>query len=187
MKQSPHKGFLESLELRKGERKILSIDGPAGSGKTTLANEVASYAVDHGFSVEIIHMDDLYNGWDRALGEDLTKTLQKIVKSFLSGVSEEISYRKFDWHENQFKEEVSITCPQLLILEGVGSGQQSIRNFIDYSIWIEVAPDIAFERVLARDGEALRPYMEKWIPRQEEHFLREGTKSAADYRTVGAP
>ena len=49
-------------------RPIIAIDGPAGAGKTTLAHEIF-LALSNSMSIQVIHMDDLYAGWDKALTE----------------------------------------------------------------------------------------------------------------------
>ncbi|MEY4337799.1 MAG: hypothetical protein RL680_694, partial [Actinomycetota bacterium] len=59
---------------------LIAIDGRAGAGKTTLAAKFfEELSVDK--SVQVIHMDDLYNGWNNALDERLTKTLELIVNA----------------------------------------------------------------------------------------------------------
>ena len=47
--------------LGRGSRAI-AVDGPAGAGKTTLADQVADVARSHG-TVAVVHLDDLYDGW----------------------------------------------------------------------------------------------------------------------------
>ena len=62
---------------------LIAIDGRAGAGKTTLAARFFDeLAVDK--SVEVIHMDDLYDGWENALNERLTQTLESIVNAPVS-------------------------------------------------------------------------------------------------------
>jgi uridine kinase len=51
-------------------RPVIAIDGPAGAGKTTLAQEIFR-AFSTKSSVQVIHMDDLYDGWGNALSSDL--------------------------------------------------------------------------------------------------------------------
>jgi uridine kinase len=167
-----------------GERHILTIDGPAGAGKTTLAEELARKFVQEGFTVEVIHMDDLYNGWHDALGESLTQSLKNIVDGYNSG---RIHYVKYNWQRGDFSGPISLNSPDILILEGVGSGQSAIRSHIFASLWIDIEALIALERVIARDGEAIRPYMEQWQLDQASHFQHEQTKGAADYQIDGAP
>ena len=59
-------------------RPVIAIDGPAGAGKTTLAHEIF-LALSNKMSVQVIHMDDLYDGWENALSKDLSKILQYLV------------------------------------------------------------------------------------------------------------
>ena len=54
---------------------VIAIDGPAGAGKTTLAHEIF-LALSPKMTVNVIHMDDLYDGWENALTDDLTKILK---------------------------------------------------------------------------------------------------------------
>jgi len=176
--------ILPSHNFAFGARHILTIDGPAGSGKTTLAAELERDFVEEGFTVEVIHMDDLYNGWHDAFGESLTQSLKNIVDGYIEG---RIHYVKYNWQIGDFSGPISLNSPYILILEGVGSGQSAIRPHIFASIWIEIEASIAFERVIARDGEVIRPYMEQWQLDQASHFQREETKGAADYQIDGAP
>ena len=55
---------------------LISIDGPAGAGKTTLATNIANRFSD----CHIIHMDDLYRGWVLTLGPNLTRELISILE-----------------------------------------------------------------------------------------------------------
>jgi hypothetical protein len=68
-----------------------------------------------------------------------------------------------------------------LILEGVGSGQSSIRASLAALIWIDINDSQGLARVIARDGESIRVPMEKWLTLQEQHFRVEGTQNAADF------
>jgi uridine kinase len=176
--------ILEVLLNLDSKKSLITIDGAAGSGKTTLASECEDSLRSAGFSVITIHMDDLYNGWTNALTPTLSQTLTSIIEGFESG---EITFASYDWRQGAFTEPRSFTSPDILILEGVGSGQKSIRNAVALSIWIEMDPRTAFERVIARDGEGVSQYMNQWLLDQEAHFRAEGTRGAADYCIDGAP
>jgi pantothenate kinase-related protein Tda10 len=43
-----------------GRGRLVCVDGPAGSGKSTLASALVRLAPD----AVVVHMDDLYAGWD---------------------------------------------------------------------------------------------------------------------------
>ena len=62
--------------------RIVAIDGPAGAGKTTLANRLKENIQDS--SIEIIHMDDLYDGWQNSLTPALGKVLDISICSPVS-------------------------------------------------------------------------------------------------------
>ena len=170
------KELLPKLTARCGECTVITIDGPAGSGKTTLAKELSS-ALD---SCYTIHMDDLYEGWDSTLNLKLTAKL----KTILSGVKNEnrISFLPFDWVESRFGSEIDLPAPKNLIIEGVGSGQSALRDFISLALWIEVSPDLGLERVIKRDGPAVAQFMPGFMATQDLHFAKEATKKSAVYR-----
>ena len=173
------KELLPKLTARCGECIVITIDGPAGSGKTTLAKELSS-ALD---SCYTIHMDDLYEGWDSTLNLKLTAKL----KTILSCVKNEnrISFLPFDWVESRFGSEIDLLAPKNLIIEGVGSGQSALRDFTSLSLWIEVSPDLGLERVIKRDGPAVAQFMPAFLLLQDAHFEKEASKKSADYRLSG--
>ena len=173
------KELLSKLAARCGECTVITIDGPAGSGKTTLAKELSS-ALD---SCYTIHMDDLYEGWDSTLTPELTKKLQAILKSV--NTENRIRFVPFNWLQNNFSPKVELPAPKYLIIEGVGSGQIAIRDYVSLSLWIEVLPDIGLERVIKRDGPAVAQFMPAFIVAQDIHFEKEATKNSADYRLSG--
>jgi uridine kinase len=164
---------------------LITIDGPAGSGKTTLAEIIHENLAKGGESVATIHMDDLYAGWDLALSPGLTQSLEQILKAYCE--RGQIQIPQYDWLEERFSSPLTIDSPDVLILEGVGSGQKFSRDSADIKLWIEAPQEIAFARVLERDGENIRPQMQQWQLRESAHFLEEGTKSAADYQVKSAP
>ena len=153
---------------------IILIDGPAGSGKTTLALELKAE-----LECQVVHLDDHYNGWDEALGADLTATLVKIVTSFVEGKPSEVSI--FNWHKMEFEGSRTISPGDTLIVEGVGSGQSAIRSFATKLYWLEATPELGLARVLARDGAAFESRIKAWQKREAEHFAKERTREYADF------
>lgn len=157
---------------------IIAIDGPAGAGKTTLAHDIALALAQH-YSVTEIHMDDLYAGWDNALTSQLTDVLVQIVSTHKN--SQPISISTYNWHEASFNPATELEKSELLILEGVGSGQVAIRDSLAALIWIDIEDLQGMARVLERDGKEIKGQMEKWLSTQEQHFRDEGTQNAADF------
>ena len=170
--------LISSAKAKCGQTKVITIDGPAGAGKTTLAQTISDSLADS----LILHMDDLYRGWDSTLDSNLTGELKRILLETESG---ELNYQKFNWGSNTLGEVQRYQSPKYLILEGVGSGQKSIKNWVAFSIWIEVPVEIGLARVIERDGERVALPMEEFIRLQNQYFLADGTREGADYRISG--
>jgi len=157
---------------------IIAIDGPAGAGKTTLAHDI-KLALAQRYSITEIHMDDLYDGWDNALTPHLSEVLTHLTDAHKKSAA--ISLSLYNWHEGAFKPAIEIEKSELLILEGVGSGQMAIRDSLAALIWIDIEDSQGMARVLERDGIEIENQMRKWLTTQEQHFLAEGTQKAADF------
>ena len=157
---------------------IIAIDGPAGAGKTTLAHDI-KLALAQRYSITEIHMDDLYDGWDNALTSPLTWILEHVAKAHKDKKS--FSLSTYNWLAGEFNPAAEIEKSELLILEGVGSGQMAIRDSLAALIWIDIEDSQGMARVLERDGIEIESQMKKWLSTQEQHFRDEGTQNAADF------
>jgi len=173
---------IEVGERRSKHAQIIAIDGPAGAGKTTLARKLeASYPHK---AVHVIHMDDLYAGWENALTPNLTRILESgIAKPVSEGKAYE--YRKYDWLAVRYGELERHPHPEILILEGVGSGQKAVRKYLDQLIWIDIESEVGLNRVLRRDGDYIENHMRIWQMRESEHFKQENTRDCATIRIDG--
>jgi uridine kinase len=161
---------------------LITIDGVAGAGKTTLAAYMADKYRDRA-SVLVIHLDDLHDGWVDPLGESLSRKLESIAAAHREGKSLELT--KYDWLGSKPGEAFTIPAVDLLILEGVGSGQRSIREYVETKIWIDLEPIVGLRRVLARDGFEIEEEMLSFMEAQRQHFVEEGTRDAADFHLNG--
>ena len=160
----------------------LAIDGVAGSGKTTLASRLCGDLKN----CQVVHMDDLYEGWNDPLSQRLTaKVIRELLEPFNKQIP--IRYQKFDWILNRFDKFEDLKTSNILILEGVGSGQREFRKYLSKTIWVEYDPSQGFDRVIARDGEGIRGEMVNFLLDQNKHFIAELTKNASDYTISGAP
>jgi uridine kinase len=157
---------------------IIAIDGPAGAGKTTLAHEIY-LALSLKMSVKVIHMDDLYDGWDNALGEDLTKILLYLANQHKEQSPSKI--KRYNWANSSFDESEELAPTDLLILEGVGSGDKALQDDLAALIWIDIDPEIGVKRVIDRDGVQVADEMEKWLGTQQEYFSQHSTREKADF------
>ncbi len=157
---------------------VIAIDGPAGAGKTTLAHEIF-LALSPKMSVNVIHMDDLYDGWENALTNDLTQILQYLSAQHQGQQSANLS--RYNWATSSFDLPEVIAPADLLILEGVGSGDKSLQDQFAALIWIDIDPNIGVQRVTERDGPGVTNQMQKWLGTQQQYFSQHSTREKADF------
>jgi uridine kinase len=157
---------------------IITIDGPAGAGKTTLAEHVSA-AMSLKYKCTTLHMDDLYNGWETPFDHHLTDALIGACRAHQK--SQKISLSIYNWGTGKYGAVQEVPPCQLLILEGVASSQLVIREFVTASIWIDIDPAVGVERVLLRDGDAISHQMNSWLNKQAQHFLDNDSQNASDF------
>jgi uridine kinase len=160
------------------KRPIIAIDGPAGAGKTTLAEHLTA-SLSLKYKCTTLHMDDLYNGWDAPFDHHLSDAL--IASCTAHQSSKKFSLSFFNWSKSEYEVATEIPQSQLLILEGVGASQAAIRPYLTASIWIDIDPAQGLERVLHRDGDSISANMQKWLGKQEQHFLENESQMKADF------
>ena len=167
---------------RCGRTAVVLVDGPAGSGKTTLAGALEEAARRSGVSTAVVHMDDLYAGWTglHEGGAALTAVLNELA------AGSPASYRRYDWLADAYAEQVAVPPVDVLIAEGVGSARTEHLALASAMVWVE-EPDASerMRRGLARDGEAARPHWERWMAQEQELFAQVGTRERADVRVDG--
>jgi uridine kinase len=158
---------------------LYAIDGPAGAGKTTFAAKLeAELSVDG--TVRVIHMDDLYNGWENALSNPLAEILDRISTAHIAG--RDFVIKIFNWHTMAFDREERITSTDYLIIEGVGAAQQIVRETGAITYWLDIEPEIGLQRVLDRDGAHLEAQMRQWQVDQNKHFARDETRENCEFK-----
>jgi uridine kinase len=154
-----------------GTTRLVSIDGPAGSGKTTLARAVAALT-----GAVVVHMDDLYPGWEGLF--EVGPQVLGIVTPLSAGRTG--SYRRYDWVAGEYAETHEVAPAPLLVLEGVGSGNRPWRHLVSTLVWVEADPPTRLARGLARDGQAWRGHWERWMADEDRLFAEEKTRVRAD-------
>lgn len=160
-----------------GSSRLLCLDGPAGSGKTTLARAVLAVARDQRIATALVHMDDLYPGWD---GLDAVTPLieQDLLRPLARGTPGR--YRRWDWAAERFTETRTVAPTPLLVLEGVASGARAYADLVTLLVWVTAPRDLRLHRGLERDGVALRDRLETWLVDEARMFRRERTRARAD-------
>jgi energy-coupling factor transporter ATP-binding protein EcfA2 len=178
------KSAIENSDALCGGTKIVTIDGPAGSGKTTLAKELSISLADASSPMSVIHMDELYEGWNDALGQKLFDRIEAwIVAPIRNGLSPK--YLTYDWHQGKYASWSELPLTPIVILEGVGSGHSALRKYVSQAIWIEADENLLLDRVVQRDGEVVRNEMLIWKARESSFFDLHDVKREAHIHMQG--
>jgi uridine kinase len=164
---------------RLGRTRLVCVDGPAGSGKTTLAGRLAAAL---GPGTAVLHMDDVYAGWA------MTGGASRLAAGVLRPLAEERpgAYHRFDWHAARFEPaSTPVPVPDVLVVEGCGSCPRAIDPWAVLRVWVEAPADVRLARGLARDGAALERQWRRWMATEQARFTAEGTRERADVRMDG--
>jgi uridine kinase len=153
---------------------IVAVDGPAGSGKTTLADALAQR-----LDAPVVHMDDLYPGWD-GLAEGSARLAEQVLMPLAAG--RPARYRRYDWDRGEYAEWIDVPAAPFLIIEGCGAGSRPGAAAVAFLIWMDARHDLRMTRGVARDGESFRPHWERWARQEDALFAAERTRDRADVR-----
>jgi len=152
--------------------RLVVIDGPAGSGKTTLAAQLGAE-----LSAQVIHMDDLYEGWT-GMSAGVGRLVEQVLAPLAAGRPG--SYRRYDWTLGGFAELHEVPLAPFLVVEGCGAGARRVAPLTTLLVWVEADDELRLARGLARDGEDAREHWIGWMATEREVYAAEGTAQRAD-------
>jgi uridine kinase len=160
---------------RLGAVRLVVVDGPAGSGKTTYADALAAALGD----APVVHMDDLFGGWAGALVPEVWHRLEtQILAPLRDGGA--ARYQRYDWGADEFGAWVDVPRHPAFVLEGVGSAARPVDPWAVMRVWVEAPADQRLARGLTRDGQAMRDHWLRFQETEDAHFASDGTRDRAD-------
>jgi uridine kinase len=166
---------------RLGATRLVTVDGPTGSGKTTFAGRLAA-ALAPDLAVAVLHMDDLYAGWT------LTGAVARLSAGVLRPIAEGRpgAYHRYDWAAGRFAPApVVVPPPDVLVVEGCGSSPRALDACTTLQVWVEAPPALGMARSLERDGAAMEAELRRWQRTEAAVFAAEDTRARADLRVDG--
>lgn len=160
-----------------GATRVIAVDGPTCSGKTDLGDQIITRLRSDGQRVEIVHMDDLYPGWD-GLAAGVPALVGWVLGPLAGGGR--AGYRRYDWRIGDYAEWRTVPPVDWLVVEGVGCGSRAAAKYVCVLGWVDASLTARFDRAMTRDGETFRPYWQRWTHQEEHLFALEGTRERAD-------
>ena len=156
------------------------MDGRSGLGKTWLAGRLAPP-----LGVPVIHMDDLYPGWD---GPATTAgLLADWVIGPLPG-QRPAHWRRFDWDTMSYAEWHTTAAADVVVLEGCGSIRSALAGAYAARIWVEAPAAARRQRLRARpDWTAYEPFARQWAAREDRIYRSEHTRRHCDVIVENPP
>ncbi len=159
-----------------GSGRLICVDGPAGSGKTTLAGHLAAVC-----GADVVHTDELMDGW-RGL-DAVARQLITLLEPLAAGRAGH--YDRYDWHQGRYANQIRVEPAPWLVMEGVGSGAPAIASLCTALVWVEVDDQVRLARGLERDGHALEGPWRQFMKDEAALFATDSTRDRADVHVDG--
>lgn len=184
----PERGVYEELLEKLGELNqsdcgvLVAIDGRCGSGKTTLARELALAC-----GGTVIHMDDFYlpvnqrkPDWMEQIGGnmDFERLSRQVLQPLRNGY--QTRYQPFLCKTGCYGDDILLEPGRLTILEGTYSHHPSLGAEFDWRIFLTCSAEEQKRRLTEREGERFARFREIWIPLEERYFAAYQIREYAD-------
>lgn len=186
-----HKRFVNLIPLLKKAAvlqkpdsvKIISIDGKAASGKSTMANDLKLI-----LNGSVIHMDDFFLPPELRTKERFTKPGGNIhYERFQSEIfpslfqKKSFEYHAFDCHTMSMGSMRLIDDSLWRIVEGSYSHHPCFGSYADIKVFSDISVKKQMERILNRNGEKMvERFRKEWIPLEEKYYDFYKIKENAD-------
>lgn len=171
-------------KMMKGNKElIIAIDGPCGSGKSSLAKKLEKH-----YDANIFHLDDFFLTPELRTKERLKEPggnvdYERFSREVIQGIKSKssFSYSKYNCKSNtMIIKEVDGLRP-LTVIEGSYSLHPYLRDAYDLKVFLTVEPEVQMKRIFLRNGEdvALR-FLDLWIPLENLYFQELSIREVAD-------
>ena len=163
---------------------LVALDGRCGSGKTTLAEQLAER-----FPQSItVHTDDFYlppsrrvTGWEKipCANMDIQRLRDEVVAPARAGQA--FSYQAYSCREDAYLPPRPLGSAPLVIVEGSYSCHPTLADCYDLKVFVTCSKEEQARRLLAREGERYSGFTARWIPLEEGYFAKFQIEQTVDF------
>ena len=171
------------LEAHPERPVLIALDGRCGSGKTTLAVQLAEQFPGSA----VFHTDDYYlppaqriRNWAETpcANMDLTRLREEVLVPAQAGAA--VRSRAYSCREGAYLPEQCVPPAPLYILEGSYSHHPILAGFYDLKVFVTCSKKEQARRLQAREGERYENFVRRWIPLEEDYFAQCRIEALAD-------
>lgn len=171
------------LSTAAGRPILIALDGRCGSGKTTLAAQLAEPFPGSA----VFHTDDYYlppaqriPNWAETpcANMDLTRLREEVLVPTQAGAA--VHCRVYSCREGVYLPEQCVPPAPLYILEGSYSHHPILAGFYDLKVFVTCSKEEQARRLQAREGERYENFVRRWIPLEEVYFAQCRIEALAD-------
>lgn len=162
---------------------LVALDGRCGSGKTTLAAQLAE-----AFPGSVtVHTDDYYlppaarvPGWENipCANMDLRRLRAEVLEPARAGRS--FVYKAYSCREDAYLPPMACAPARLILIEGSYSLHPALAACYDLRIFVTCSKAEQTRRLQAREGARYAAFAQRWIPLEEGYFAKYGIEQSAD-------
>ena len=154
---------------------LVALDGRCGSGKTTLAEQLAE---------RFPQCITVHTGWEKipCANMDIQRLRDEVVAPARAGQA--FSYQAYSCREGAYLPPRPLGPAPLVIVEGSYSHHPSLAPYYDIRIFVTCSPDEQARRLRRREGERYSNFVERWIPLEEGYFANYSIEENAEMMVV---
>lgn len=169
-RMQPILAALEAVSAQ--DRLVIALDGPCGSGKTTLAG-VLTRLLD----AACVHMDDFHLPHAQKTpgrlsqpggNSDRDRFLREVLLPWKRG--DVVAYQPYDCMQDVLRTPVPLSAKRILIIEGSYSHHPELAAHTDLQVFLQIDRQEQLRRLAQRDPAKLPMFTARWIPLEDAYF-----------------
>lgn len=161
---------------------VISIDGPCGGGKTTIAK-----MIEEELGYNILHMDDFYLPFDKrdknwmniiAGHMDYDRLIENVLKPYKE--KKQTNYISYDCHSDKYLQEIPIDLDKFLVIEGSYTSNPILDKYVSAKIFVDIDKVEQVKRLTKRNPSVVDKFLSMWVPFENRYFDELKIKDISD-------